>query len=197
MTRNGTEGDLGVFFGQLLRRPWRVVALAPSSTGLCREMTAELGPTTGPVVELGAGTGRITQAILDRGVPEENLTLLEMNTTFCALLEERFPKARVLPWKAQDVAKTGVQGAGAVVSGLPLLSMPTSVQRAIVGGTFEVLRPGGIFVQFTYGGRPPIEQSVREDLGLSWERSRRVWWNLPPAHAYTFRRFSDQTAAAA
>lgn len=178
--------DLGLFVGQLLRRPNKIVALAPSSVGLSEKMVERLGPDTGSVIELGTGTGKITDFILGRGIAEENMALVEINSTFVDVLEAKYPKAQVVQRSATEIEEIEIDNVGAVVSGLPLLSMPTSVQREIVGGAFRKLRPGGIFVQFTYGYRPPVDREVRDALGLDWNRSAKVWLNLPPARAYTF-----------
>ncbi|MGQ0564247.1 MAG: class I SAM-dependent methyltransferase [Gemmobacter sp.] len=180
--------DLNLFVRQLLRRPHEVVALAPSSADLAAAMAAHLGPGSGPVIEFGAGTGKITLAILDRGVRPENLTLFEMNPDFAAMLRAAFPGVTVHETGAQDVARFCLAGAGAVVSGLPLLSMKTDTQRAIVGGAFAVLRQGGSYTQFTYGPRPPVAAEVQADLGLTFDKGPRIWNNLPPARVYRYFR---------
>jgi phosphatidylethanolamine/phosphatidyl-N-methylethanolamine N-methyltransferase len=64
--------------------------------------------------------------------------------------------------------------------------MPLDLQRAILAGTFQRVRPGGTFVQFTYGPKPPVAKAVAEELRLDWRASRKIWWNLPPARVYRF-----------
>lgn len=182
------SGDLNLFLSQLFKKPGEVVALAPSSRALANAMCAPLGPHTGKVAELGPGTGKITRAILAAGVPEENVTGFELNPVFVEKLQEEFPKADMRHAPAQHVGNLPAGQYCAVVSGLPLLSMPNDVQRAIVGGAFRALRPGGAFVQFTYGPVPPVAAEIRSALGLRWERSEKIWGNLPPARVYTFYR---------
>jgi phosphatidylethanolamine/phosphatidyl-N-methylethanolamine N-methyltransferase len=48
------------------------------------------------------------------------------------------------------------------------------------------VRPGGDFVQFTYGPKPPVTKIVRDELGLQWRHSDKIWWNIPPARVYRF-----------
>ncbi|MEM9048975.1 MAG: hypothetical protein AAGC92_09665 [Pseudomonadota bacterium] len=187
-TKPTGSGHLGLFLAQLLLRPNRIVALAPSSLQLSRMMARELTPETGSVIELGSGTGKITREILARGVPEDRIAMFEINAAFTDVLATAFPKAHLCQISAARCDEAPIEDVGATVSGLPLLSMPTKLQRAIVGGAFRKMRPGGIFVQFTYGYRPPIDKPIREELGLSWTVSRKVWWNLPPARVYTFRQ---------
>ena len=180
--------DLALFLRQLVRRPQQVVALSPSSAELARAMTVDLSPATGRVAELGAGTGKLTRAILDRGVAPADLTLFEMNPDFCDHLRATFPGVTVLNQGAETLGTTCAPGLGAVISGLPLLSMPNAVQLAILRGAFALLRPGGSFVQFTYGPKPPLSEAIRFELGLSARRGEKVWGNLPPARVYRYER---------
>ena len=188
--------DLSLFLRQLIRRPQQVVALSPSSADLARAMTAELSPTTGRVAELGAGTGTFTRAILERGIERADLTLFELNPDFCDHLRRRFPGVTVLNQSAETLASACAPGLGAVISGLPMLSMPNAVQLAILQDAFDRLRSGGNFVQFTYGPRPPVAQEVQHALGLIFRRGDKVWGNLPPARIYWFSRKSPVFAKA-
>ncbi len=182
------SSDLALFLRQLIRRPAEVVALSPSSAELARAMAAGLSPASGPVAELGAGTGKLTRAILDRGVAPADLTLFERNSEFCDHLRATFAGVRVLNQGAETLGSACAPGLGAVISGLPLLSMPNAVQSAILQGAFALLRPGGSFVQFTYGPRPPVAEAVRIVLGLTARRGEMVWGNLPPARVYHLTR---------
>ncbi len=183
--------DLALFLRQLIRRPQQVVALSPSSADLARAMTEGLSPETGRVAELGAGTGKLTRAILDRGVAESDLTVFELNPEFCDHLRRQFPGIKVVNAGAETIGHTCAPGLGAVISGLPLLSMPSTLQMTILQGAFHLLRPKGAFVQFTYGPRPPVDEKVRQTLGLSARRGEIVWGNLPPARVYHFTRMAS------
>lgn len=178
--------DTQIFLKQFLTNPIQIMALAPSSEKLANEMAAQLPSGLGPVVELGSGTGKITRALMANGVCEADLTLFEMSPSFCEHLRSRFPTADIRETSATEVGALPIRKARAVVSGLPLLSMPAPIQRAIVEGAFKILRPGGVFIQFTYGPNPPMRDAIARDLGLMYRRSRKVWGNLPPARVYTF-----------
>lgn len=181
--------DLLLFARQLLHHPSQVAAISPSSRFLAQAMTAGLGPQTGPVVEFGPGTGQLTKGILAAGVAPENLTLFEMSADFTRLLQSRFAGVTVHRAGAQlaanFVAKASV---GAVVSGLPLLSMPDPVVEAILNAAFDVLRPDGVYIQFTYCNKPPIPPHIMEKLGLEATAGKKVWLNVPPAQVYFLRR---------
>ncbi|MCV2866783.1 class I SAM-dependent methyltransferase [Albidovulum sediminicola] len=187
--------DLSLFIGQLLRNPREISAVVPSSRALAMAMAAPLGPGIGPVAEFGPGTGRITREILARGVSPRDLVLYEMNGAFCERLRQTFPAVRVVNRPAQDAARDFAGRLGAVVSGLPLLSIPEPVQRDILAAAFKALAPGGIFIQFTYGPKPPVAQEVRQALGISALPGPRVWHNLPPARVYIYRRAAENIAA--
>ena len=169
----------------MLRDPTHVGAVAPSGRALAHSMCQGLGPKTGQVIEIGAGTGAITKEIL-KTISPDKLSLLEMNSAFCDGLRLAFPGVRVENLKAQEMKQLSLDNVGAVLSGLPLLNMPQNVQFDIVSSVFNTLRPGGVFVQFTYGPRPPIVEPVRRALGLTWIKGKKIWPNLPPARVYVF-----------
>ena len=177
-----------LFFRQLISRPLQVSAIAPSSRFLAKAMAKDLGPQTGRVVEFGPGTGRQTEGALNAGVLPENLTLFEMNPDFVNHLRNRFPGVTVHLAGAQTAPDLVAKGVGAVISGVPLLSMPMALRKSIMAAAFEILAPDGIYVQFTYGPRPALEEAELKDLGLTWKQTAYVPLNLPPARVHTFRR---------
>lgn len=179
--------DCLFFFRSWVADPRRVAAVAPSGPALARLITREIHPAQGPVLELGAGTGAFTRAILDRGVSEADLTLVEYGSGFAEVLRHRFPRATVLEI---DAARLGRNGAvpegrfGAVVSGLPLLAMSERKTLAILRSAFRCLGPAGCFYQFTYGYRCPVSARVLDRLGLEATRVGVAFNNLPPASVY-------------
>lgn len=180
--------DTLLFLRQMISRPLQVSAIAPSSRFLAKAMARDLGPQTGRVVEFGPGTGRLTRGILNAGVKPQDLTLFEMNPTFVSHLKGSFPGVTVHLAGAETCPQLVEQGVGAVVSGLPLLTMPAELRQTIVGAAFQILAPGGIYVQFTYGPRPAMSDAELEALGLTWEQTAFVGLNFPPARVHTFRR---------
>ena len=94
-----------LFLRQLLSNPRQVSAISPSSPWLARAMTAGLHPHSGPVVEFGPGTGRLTKAILARGIAPHDLTLFEMNADFVRHLRAGFPGVMVHHGAAQSSAE--------------------------------------------------------------------------------------------
>ena len=180
--------DLALFRSRLLQNPKQVSAIAPSSRALARAMAQGLDQTTGRVVEFGPGTGRLTKAILDTGVLASNLTMFELDAVFASHLRAAFP-GTTLHLAGADTAPDHVApGVGAVVSGLPLLSMPDAISTAIVTAAFKILAQGAPYIQFTYGSKPPIPPDTIAALGLTVELGPKIWTNLPPARVYRFRQ---------
>lgn len=191
MTTKTSCADFVQFFRSWVSDPLRVAAVAPSGERLARLMTQEIEPFDGPILELGPGTGVFTRALLARGVPESALTLVEFGEEFAVRLRERFPAARVVHMDAAQLGQCGLfddAPFGAVISGLPLLSMPPSKVVAIVGGAFETMKPGGAFYQFTYGPRCPVQKPILESLGLTAKRIGGTVRNIPPAGVYRISR---------
>lgn len=185
-----TCNDFFSFFRAWIANPRRVSAIAPSGQTLARLITSEIKPSDGPVIELGPGTGVFTKAILQRGVAEADILLIEYGSDFMRLLQQRFPNARVLWMDAAQLAQYDrfMAPAGAVVSGLPLLSMSPRKVMAILNGAFRHMKDGGTFYQFTYGMGCPIPRPILDRLGLKASLVGRTALNVPPASVYRIRR---------
>src|SRR5690606_25291984 len=94
------------FIRSWLEKPLVMGAVSPSGRVLARTMARYIDPDSlGPVVELGPGTGPVTEALVEQGVAPERLVLVEFNPTFCQLLRQRFPKATVVQGDAYNVAR--------------------------------------------------------------------------------------------
>lgn len=185
--------DIFLFLREWVRSPLRVAAIAPSSRALARLITRDLSSRTGVVLELGPGTGAFTRAMLDRGVSEKDLALVEYSAEFAQLLKSRYPQARVFRCDAADLATGALFSppeAGAIVCGLGLLSMSEAKVRDIMRGALRHLRPDGAFYLFTYGAKCPVPARILAVLGLSATRVGKIWLNLPPASVYRITRKS-------
>tara|TARA_B100000674_G_scaffold28589_4_gene20043 strand:- start:6386 stop:6892 length:507 start_codon:yes stop_codon:yes gene_type:complete len=160
---------------------------------LARLITSEVTAHNTPVLELGPGTGVFTRALLDRGVPQDDLTLIEAGPDFSRLLAERYPKARVLQMDACRLGRQGLFGPGelaSAISGLPLLSMKPRQIMGILSGSFEYLREDGAFYQFTYGPRCPVPSAILARLDLQATRIGTTVRNVPPSSVYKIERKS-------
>src|SRR3984893_12414994 len=178
------------FLRSWIEKPLHMSAHIHSRPLLSRTMAQYVDiDSEGPVIELGPGTGAITNALIAHGVEQKRLVLVEYNPGFCALLRDRYPQATVVQGDAYalrdslwDVLKAP---ASAVVSGLPLVTKPMLTRLKLIRDAFASLPPGSPFVQFTYSVAPPSPRSLP---GVSTEASERIWMNLPPARVWVYRK---------
>lgn len=187
----GGVGRRAAFLKEWLKAPRQLGAVAPSGASLARAMTEGVSEATGPVIELGPGTGVLTRAILARGVPRENLAAIEFNGEFAVTLARRFTGVRVIQGDAARLRRLspfGAQGAGIVICGLPLLSIPPRSVYRILAGCRDSLRPGGEMRLFTYGPVCPVPGEMLARLGLVARRGAFVARNIPPAWVFVVTR---------
>ena len=187
--------DEARFFKGWLKRPLQMGAVSPSSKALGRTMASYLPVETilaegMAVLELGPGTGVVTQCLIDRGIPEENLVLVEYSPEFCVLLHARFPKARIVQGDAYahgaeiDAALAG-RTIGSVVSSLPLFTKPDAMRERVIGDALGRLPAGHPFIQFSYALTLPVKPAK---LAATIEISPWVKLNLPPARVLVYHR---------
>ena len=177
------------FLRSWIEKPLTTGAVMPSSKVLARTMAAYVDPkSTGPVVELGPGTGAVTQALVERGIDPARLVLVEFNPSFCRMLRARYPAATVVQgdaYRLRHLLDTTLrEPADAIVSGLPLVTKPMRTRVRLIGEAMMLLHPGAPFVQFTYAMGPPIPKGLN---GIRTEASPLIWLNLPPARVWIYR----------
>lgn len=181
------DSGLLLFFKQILRQPRTIGAAMPSSPSLAQAMVRQIPPNEeGLIIELGAGTGVITQELLKQGFPAENLRIVEQSSELAEFLKSRFPELSIIQSDATRLLEhsdIGIQSARVMISSLPLRSLPKEVVQALGHVIQNTLQSNGIFIQFTYGlrkGSPYLPKS------LCWQKSQWVWSNFPPARVDVF-----------
>jgi phosphatidylethanolamine/phosphatidyl-N-methylethanolamine N-methyltransferase len=177
------------FIRSWLDKPLTTGAVMPSGKALARTMARYVDPEiAGPVIELGPGTGAVTEALVEHGIEPSRLVLVEFNPVFCRLLRSRYPEAIVVQGDAYALRHLigNYDPAAAVVSGLPLMTKPPKLRNRLVAEAFEIMAPAAPFIQFTYAmvGSP----IVKRPEGVLAEPSERIWMNLPPARVWVYRR---------
>jgi phosphatidylethanolamine/phosphatidyl-N-methylethanolamine N-methyltransferase len=183
--------DEVTFIRSWLEKPLATGAVMPSGKALARAMASYVDPaSTGPVVELGPGTGPVTEALVKRGVDPARLFLVEFNPSFCRLLRTRFPAATVVQGDAYSLKRLLEtimrEPAAAVVSGLPLLTKPLRTRLRVINDALSVSQPDAPFIQFTYAMTTPlIPKGIAR---FEAEVSDRIWLNFPPARVWVYRK---------
>ena len=189
LQRKRQSAHHAAFFKNWLHDPFQVASIVPSSRALAKLMATDLHPGA-RVVELGAGTGTLTQAILERGVRASDLHLVEQNDAFASILRMRFPGATIVHEDAEALNDTLRDLAGTidyVISGLPILWFNKDKKTRILDATFTLLKQGGALHQFTYVGRAPVGNRLMASLRLE-ARLLGFAVNFPPAFVYRFTR---------
>ncbi len=186
---------LAAFSRELVANPRRIGAAAPSFPALARRMASHVSPDDrGFIVEVGAGTGAITEALLERGVPPDRLIAVERSERLAEHLRQHFPHVNVVTGDAGELrallrhhGELAREGVSAVISSLPLRSLPREEAARIAEEFHILLRPGGVLIQFTYGLVAKPHWTLRNFRRL---RSSIVWKNLPPARVDIFQPIS-------
>ncbi len=178
------------FIRSWIERPLSIGAVTPSGKILARTMARYVDPNSnGPVVELGPGTGPVTEALVEAGVAPSRLVLVEFNPAFCRILRARYPEATLVQGDAYSMRRLLetllLQPAAAVVSGLPLVTKPIKQRLRLIRDAFDLMLPGAPFVQFTYSVASPLPRRIG---GFSAEASERIWMNIPPARVWVYRK---------
>jgi phospholipid N-methyltransferase len=187
-----TTDDFGHFLKGWIRNPLAMGALAPSGKSLAKLMAKDVGAGA-RVIELGAGTGTVTAALLDNGVAPGNLHIVERDVQFVKILERRFPRCHVIAADALDLESQLGQNAtfDFVISGLPLLCFSPEKRLRIMQQALCMLKPHGRLHQFTYAGRCPVDKELRALLHVDSVLLGIAALNLPPGFVYRLTRRSS------
>ena len=187
-----TLSDTTLFLQEWLATPKRTGSVVPSSKRLAAAMARWLPANPESyVLELGPGTGIVTEALLQHGLREEKLVAIEQNPKMASLLHERFPRANIIvgdAWHLDDLLCDRLQpieSVGAVISSLPLLNFSEEQAEALAQKIRDVLEPQGNWVQFTYRIH---KRRPRGAASFRLHASKIVWLNLPPARVSVFQK---------
>ncbi len=174
------------FAREFVKNPRHTGAVCPSSVYLARQMAALVPDGEGKVIELGPGSGPMTQALLQRGIEPDDLILVERTDSFAQHLRQRFPGLNIIHGDACGLSQllSGIEvPIRAIVSSLPLRSMPSSVVRQISQEINQISQPGTRYIQFTYH----LHDNKLPFIGpFSGSECHIVWRNFPPARVDAF-----------
>ena len=188
------NADAGVFFALWLQKPLCIAAATPSGARLADAVARCIDlARPGPILELGAGTGSLTQGLVRAGCPPERIIALEREPALAAMLRRELPALAVIEG---DVTRIGEYLAGsverlaAVVSSLPIKWFPVEAQNAVVRPCLDLLGPGGRFLQLTNALTSPL---AIDRLGIAGREVDRVWLNLLPAQIWAYSERAESS----
>ena len=184
--------DTTLFLREWLANPQRTGAVAPSSPHLAAAMARWLPRNPESfVLELGPGTGAVTEALIRRGLRENRLVAIERNPTLAELLRKRYPRAHIILGDAWELDQLLMQqdepitSVGAVISSLPLVNFPLADAERLAEKIRAVLEPEGTWVQYSYHIH---KRRTRGTSRFQLRASKIVWFNLPPARVNVYQK---------
>lgn len=179
-----------LFLRRWLANPLQMGSIVPSSPALCRRVVAAVRRAPDEtVVELGAGTGVITRALLQAGIPATRIAVVEIVPDMARHLAATLPgvhviegDARALPGLLRPLVLRGFGRVGTVVCGIPLVLLPLAEQRRFVGAIAAVA-PGRGFLHYSYCVTSPLPARRH---GLVGRREAWTPLNIPPASVWRY-----------
>lgn len=193
--KKSSLADSARFIRQWVENPRLIGAVSPSGPALAKAMASYVDlKKEGPIIELGPGTGPVTQALIARGIAPERLVLVEYEQDFCHLLAERYPGVQIVQGDAYSLKNTlqnKLSGQPVtVVSSLPLLVRPERDRVELLHQAFELMGPDGLFIQFTYGlTKSPMPMHAHSINGAYVGKgSAPILLNIPPARVWRYRK---------
>jgi phosphatidylethanolamine/phosphatidyl-N-methylethanolamine N-methyltransferase len=192
MARQVKSNGTTLFLKEVLLKPWQIGAIAPSSRNLAMAMARWLPDQTQHyVLELGPGTGAVTQALLDRGLAPQRLIAVEKSPQLARHLQQRFPKVKVITGDALELPQLLAHHAKnctpfpMVFSSLPLCNFPAETAHRLTQILLSLMTADGRLVQYSYRLGIKRAESMQN---LRYLTSSLVWWNLPPARVSVYQR---------
>lgn len=184
--------DSTLFLREWLANPQHTGSVTPSSPQLAAAMARWLPRNPNSfVLELGPGTGAVTNALLKHGLREERLVAIENNSNLARRLQKKFPRAHIVDGDAWQMDRLlaelpePVESVGAVISSLPLLNFSKEQADALAQKIRAVLEPRGRWVQYSYH---IVKDRSRGADDFRLIASKIVWWNFPPARVHVFQK---------
>lgn len=178
--------DLSLFMRKFLRKGLTISSLVPSSPALVEMVVNNVDfsqPST--IVELGAGTGAITELIVERLRPHNRFVSCENDADFCRVLRRRFQGMALIHGDVGEIAtplaEMGIHKVDYILSGLPTPNLPRRSLMKMMNWIRESLNPGGLFVQIT---EIPYYYKRFYDRLFESVEFQMVLLNIPPGGVY-------------
>jgi phospholipid N-methyltransferase len=195
--KDATVADRWLMFRKFLKYGTGIASVAPSSRHMVRSMLKGIDFDNAKcLVELGAGTGPVTEELLRRVKPHTKLIIVEIDKDFCTCLRKRFPGADIVEGSAAELdnllAARGVGKVDHVISGLPLPSFSPELRRSVLSSSSRCLAPHGTFRQLTV--IPYVYWKLYRGY-FADVRFKLVPMNLPPGGVYVCRGYREEEKA--
>ena len=179
------------FYKVLFKNPRAMGSAFPSSRYLARKIASYIPEDIHEyVVELGAGTGVITKALLRKGIPHHRIIIVESAPALAKSLQKRFPQIPIIQGNAMDLVNLlgeKKHNVRVIVSSIPLLSLLPEEKNRVIEQIEKTLKPGSYYIQYTYGTKQSAFEKKHhfQKIASTW-----VWLNVPPARVDVFKVIS-------
>ena len=175
-------------FWRFVTHPNRFASIIPSSRTLSRLVADQVCRFKGEyVVELGAGTGVVTRALLASGIPANKLIAVEIDAQMARFLRDTYPDVSVIEGDALNLGKilppSVIGNVGTVVCGIPASLLPLEQERELVTAIFSLMPAGRRLLAYSYRLASPLPE---EKLGLLGERLVFTLRNIPPVSVWGY-----------
>ena len=186
-TAGQASANPAMFFRRWLANPLQMGSIVPSSSTLCARVVAQTRRAPDEVVvELGAGTGVMSRALLAAGVPAERLFVVEIVRDMAEHLGRVLPGVQVVQGDArelQDLIPTRWHGRiGTVICGIPLVLLALAEQRRFIDA-IEAVAPRRGFLHYSYCATSPLPARKHK---LAAKREAWTARNFPPASVWRY-----------
>lgn len=184
--RSARLSDFGLFLSKFISKGRQISSAVPSSPAMVAKILDRIDfSRPGAIVELGAGTGPVTEQIMDILRPSQRFVAVENDADFCDVLRRRFPDLTLLQADATRIAEPlenlGIHRVEYVISGLPTPALPRKSLVRLFRWLEKALSPTGVFIQITVV--PLVYQRFYRRLFDSVD-FKMVWLNVPPGGVY-------------
>lgn len=186
---NSTLGTK-LFILRALRNPRQLGAVAPSSRHLGALLARSAAfDDESPIVELGGGSGSLTRALIKAGIEPSRIYVIELDFELASYLTTAIPQVNVIHGNAAELSQILpaeiIGKVQRIVSGLPMINIPEPIRRQILESCFQVMAPGGAYLQYTYSPRSSINAEAYQ---LNKKRLGTTFLNLPPATIWQYTK---------
>jgi len=186
----GTDPDVSrpwMFFRRWVANPLQMGSVIPSSAALCRRLVRHTSRAPHEaVLELGAGTGVVSRALLAAGIPADRLFVVEIVPDMARHLRRVLPGVTVIEGDARDLPELLPPQwhgrVGTVICGIPLVLLPVAAQRRFIDA-IEAVAPGRGFLHYSYCITSPLPTRRH---GLAGRREAWTPLNVPPASVWRY-----------
>jgi phosphatidylethanolamine/phosphatidyl-N-methylethanolamine N-methyltransferase len=183
----GHGANPAMFFRRWLANPLRMGSIVPSSAALCERIVRHTSRAPDEIVlELGAGTGVVSRALLRSGIPADRLFVVEIDPAMIGHLRQLLPGAHVIEGDARNLEtllpRLWHGRIGTVICGIPLVLLPRAAQRSFIDA-IERVAPGRGFLHFSYCATSPLPFRKHR---LAAKREAWTPLNFPPASVWRY-----------